>query len=377
MSNLLQNQVISFIAKNEEAILKKWIDRVIPSPEDPNKDKMLGNGKSMLRLIMLCLKDSNNEAELISLAYKVAEERLDAKVNIGDFVYNVSLGRSEIFNSLPKIGLTIEELDPFINKINFYFDHFLHLAVRRYTELKDKRIEEQSYFIEQTHKDRLTILGQMSSSFVHEFRNPLTSVMGFIKLLREKYGSLDYLEIIESELDQLKFRISQFLLTSKKEIKEKEKESIQFLSLVEGTLDFIYPLLVSTDVHIHTDIDGNPSFYGYADEFRQVMINIIINSLDALIESNQTQKQITITSRLEKNSLLVSITNNGPMIPAESLHSIFEPFFTTKKLGTGIGLYICRKIIEEHQGTLVCESNPELTSFQIVIPVNSKETKRE
>ncbi len=369
MSNLLQDQIISFIEKNEEAILKKWIDRVIPSPEDPYKDKILENGKGMLRLIMLCLKDSNNEAELINLAHKVAGERLDAKVNIGDFVYNVSLGRSEIFNSLLKMGLTIDELDPFFNKINFYFDHFLHLAVRRYTELKDKRIEEQSYFIEQTHKDRLTILGQMSSSFVHEFRNPLTSVMGFIKLLREKYGSLDYLDIIESELDQLKFRISQFLLTSKKETKEKEKEKIQLQSLVEGTLDFIYPLLVSTDVYIETDIDGDPSFHGYADEFRQVMINIIINSLDALIESDQPSKRILISSHLEADCLIVSISNNGPMIPPESLHSIFEPFYTTKKLGTGIGLYICRKIIEEHDGTLHCQSSRDLTCFQIVIPI--------
>ncbi|RXT06510.1 histidine kinase N-terminal domain-containing protein [Ammoniphilus sp. CFH 90114] len=371
MSNPLEDRVISYIRLNQDLIINHWMEKVVVSIHDPYKEEVKSNGFSMLYLILSCLNNQTNEDEIKLLAFKVASERLEANVNIGDFVYNVSLGRSEILNTLPQTGLSIEELHPMMNKINFYFDKFLHLAVQRYTELKDKRLEEQSFFIEQTHKDRLTILGQMSSSFVHEFRNPLTSVIGFIKLLREKYGTIEYLDIIDSELDQLKYRISQFLLTSRKESKEKEKEYIHIPNLCEETLDFIYPILVSTDVTIESDIVDDSYLYGYRDEFRQVLINILINSLDALSESHQSIKKIYIASHIEQDRVIITISNNGPMIPSHSIHSIFEPFYSTKKLGTGIGLYICRKIIEEHNGTLHCESNQNWTHFRMMIPIRN------
>ncbi|WP_367749867.1 sensor histidine kinase [Ammoniphilus sp. 3BR4] len=119
---------------------------------------------------------------------------------------------------------------------------------------------------------------------------------------------------------------------------------------------------------IDTSMDNDLSFSGYPDEFRQVLINILINSLDALIESPQIDKHIRIGGHAIDKSVVIIISNNGPMIPQESLNSIFEPFFSTKKLGTGIGLYICRKIIEEHHGTLQCESDRNWTRFRMVIP---------
>ena len=344
--------------------------RVILSSQDPYKNSFIVNGRAMYHLVISYLQQYIDEESLQNLAYKVAAERLAANVNIGEFVYNVSIGRSEILDHFPEIGLSIGELHPVINQINLCFDKFLHYAVQHYTELKDKHIEEQTCFIEQNYKDRLTILGQMSSSFVHEFRNPLTSVIGFAQLLQEKYPELEYIEIMSKELNQLKFRIAQFLMVSKKEVKDKAKETFQLALIFEEMVDFLYPMIVSSDVLVETDIDPTLHLYGYRDEFRQVLINIIINSLDALADTTQEQKTIRVAGCVHNNHAVMNISNNGPAIAKDAIVSIFEPFFTTKKLGTGIGLYISRKIIEEHSGSIRCESNDSWTNFRIVMPAS-------
>ncbi|MFL6560956.1 MAG: sensor histidine kinase, partial [Bacillus sp. (in: firmicutes)] len=83
---------------------------------------------------------------------------------------------------------------------------------------------------------------------------------------------------------------------------------------------------------------------------------------------------IEILSHLENHSIKINISNNGPEIPAELRKSIFEPFFTTKKLGTGLGLFVCKEIIEKHKGNLECNSSPDKTTFSIVLPVAASPT---
>src|SRR5690606_2093055 len=131
-----------------------------------------------------------------------------------NFVYNVNVGRSILIHYLTSSKLKWPDLQEVLNEVNLLFDNFLFYSVTNYTEAKDKIIEEKTQFIDSTHQDRLTILGQMTSSFVHEFRNPLTSISGFIQLLKAENPEMKYLDIIGSELEQLNFRISQFLLLS-------------------------------------------------------------------------------------------------------------------------------------------------------------------
>jgi signal transduction histidine kinase len=363
----VEDRVILYLKLNKDELLDNWKRKFIIASDDPYNDVVILNGAAMMDLVIAFLSNTIDEEGLRFLAYRIAHERLHANINIGEFVYNVCIGRSEIFNRLQDMGLTIEDLHPVIIKINFCFDKFLHFAVQHYTELKDKQLEEQSSFIEQTHKDRLTILGQMSASFVHEFRNPLTSIIGFVTLLKEKYPNLEYLNIMAKELDQLKFRIAQFLLVSKKETREQSKEYFQVAALCEETLEFLYPMIVNSDVLIETKIDQTLHLHGCREEFGQVLINLILNSVDALAAC--PEKMIHIQAYLENNCGILCISNNGPAISTDSISSIFEPFFSTKKLGTGIGLYICRKIIEKHRGHIQCESNEDLTTFKMVIPI--------
>lgn len=369
-----QTDLIVFFQQNKEKLVQEWEDSIVINQKDPFKMKIRENGEALLNVILTMHKVSNDELlEIIKkIAIEVSEERVLAHINIGDFVYNVNLGRTILYGYLSKTGISWSELQESINKINFCFDKFLYYAVSHYSEAKNKIIEEKTMFIDSTHQDRLTLLGQMTSSFIHEFRNPLTSVQGFIQLLKADYPNMRYLDIISSELDQLNFRISQFLLLSKKELIGKEKIDFKLNQLIDEVLNFLYPSILDGKVKIKRDLSKDFTLNGYADEIRQVFINIIFNAIDVLNHHEVDSPTIEISSWVENNEQIkINISNNGPAIPAELRKTIFEPFFTTKKLGTGLGLFVCKEIIEKHKGELSCDSSLDKTTFSICLPVLS------
>ena len=369
-----QTDLVAFFQKNKEKLVQEWEDSIVINHGDPFKLKIRENGEALLNVILSMHKVSKEELiEIVKkIAIEVSEERVLANINIGDFVYNVNLGRTILYSYLSKTGISWSDLQESINKINFCFDKFLYYAVSHYSEAKNKIIEEKTMFIDSTHQDRLTLLGQMTSSFIHEFRNPLTSVQGFIQLLKADYPNMRYLDIISGELDQLNFRISQFLLLSKKELIGKEKIDFKLNQLIDEVLNFLYPSILDGKVKIKRDLSKDFTLNGYADEIRQVFINIIFNAIDVLNHHEVDLPTIEISTWVENEKLIkISISNNGPAIPAELRKTIFEPFFTTKKLGTGLGLFVCKEIIEKHKGELTCDSTLDKTTFSICLPVLS------
>ncbi|MEH7744027.1 histidine kinase N-terminal domain-containing protein [Neobacillus drentensis] len=366
-----QTDLIDFFNQNKQKLIQDWENAIVTTNTDPFKLKIHDNGEALLEVLLNMHKMTEKELlDIIEkLAIEVSEERVLADINLGDFVYNVNLGRTVLYSQLSTTGLPWASLQEALNKVNFCFDKFLYYAVSHYSEAKNKIIEEKTMHIDSTHQDRLTLLGQMTSSFIHEFRNPLTSVQGFIQLLKADYPEMKYLDIISSELDQLNFRISQFLLLSKKELIGKEKDDFNLNTLVEEVLNFLYPSILDGKVKIRKELREDIILNGYADEIRQVLINIIFNAIDVLNHDENPNPTIEINSSLENQFIKINISNNGPVIPAELRKSIFEPFFTTKKLGTGLGLFVCKEIIEKHKGKLDCDSSPDKTTFSILLPI--------
>lgn len=358
---------VEFLKEYQGVILAGWEKSIFISENEPFKAKMTKNAAIMYELIVRGLEEGYNQDELKMIARRVAEERIRAEVNIGEFVYNVNIGRSEIFKCMNILQSAMNEMQPVIDRINQGFDLFLYYAVSHYTELKNDLLEEKATFIDATHKDRLYILGQMTSSFVHEFRNPLTSIKGFIQLLKTEYPDLKYIDIISSELEQLNFRVSQFLMLSKKEIVGKEKQEFYIEQLLEEVLNFLYPSLLNDQIHLVEEMHGKVQFYGYVDEIRQVFINILFNAIDAL-HTREKDKVVTIVLKECGGEIVISVSNNGPVIDQEVLHTIFEPFVTTKELGTGLGLFVCKQIIEKHGGRISIASDESMTTFSIYLP---------
>ncbi|MBU8880057.1 GHKL domain-containing protein [Bacillus sp. FJAT-29790] len=364
-------KILAFLHENKELLLLEWGEKKIISKEEPFKHKMQENGELMFYLVYQSLMEEDDELEerIRTLAHTVADQRVEAEVNLGEFVYNVNLGRSIIQNYLNKMRLSRWELQEQLEHINSCFDRFLYYSVSHYSDVKNQIIQEKTQFIDTSHKDRLTLLGQMTSSFIHEFRNPLTSVQGFIQLLKAENPEMKYLDIISIELGQLNFQISQFLLLSKKELIGKEKITFSLNELLEEVLIFLYPSILDGKVTIVKNWQEEIYLHGYADEIRQVLINIIFNAIDVL-NPFTTDPLIEINCyQLGDSHVKLNIANNGPRIPADIVQSIFEPFVTTKTLGTGLGLFVCKEIIEKHKGNLTCETQSEMTVFSITLPI--------
>lgn len=371
MLPITDNRLLSFLTSEKENLIADWTEKIIVSEDDPYKEKISKNAERMYAVILSVFSKTSEELEehIQELAFMVGEERVRADINIGDFVYNVNSGRSVLYKHLHKMNMEWTEMQKAINSINYCFDTFLYYAVSYYNEQKNKIIEEKNQFIDSTHKDRLTLLGQMTSSFIHEFRNPLTSIQGFIQLLRSEHQDMKYLDIISSELEQLNFRISQFLLLSKKELIGKEKTHFSLNKMIDEVLNFLYPSILDTNVRVIKEVAEDMDLYGYADEIRQVLINIIFNAIDVLSQYRD-DPQIEIKGFFVNDThIKIEISNNGPIIPDNLLKSIFEPFVTTKTLGTGLGLFVCREIIEKHKGILACSSEPDKTSFIMLLPL--------
>ncbi|AMM95524.1 hypothetical protein UP17_13265 [Peribacillus simplex] len=362
-----KNVLIQYLEENESLFLNEWNKTIKIDEIDPYKERIKENGYGMYSLVIQTFKEALFEDVLIKLAYQVAKERLEANINIGDFLYNINLGRNIIIRNVFGANIPIYYMQKFINEINLHFDTFSYHAVTRYTNLTNEVIEEKKSYISENHKDKLAVLGQISSSFVHEFRNPLTAIMGFNKLLKRENPGLKYLDIIDYELNQLNFRITQFLHTSKSDFNEEQREEISVLKLIEEIQELTYANIVDASVNVELDIYPNLVMTANKDGLKQVFLNLFINSIDAL-KDKEHPRILKIDSLIEANEKIIRISNNGPAIASELIESIFEPFVTTKELGTGIGLYVCKKIIERNDGYMNCVSNENLTTFSIHFP---------
>ena len=374
MMNQLKIDILSFFHVRKENIFARWKERIMPS-DHILQQTVEESGKLLFSVMLHAFSLPSNEREsyLQKIARDTANRKVKENCNIGYFVYHTNIAKNEMLMELTTYPAKREDLQPIFIQFSDTIDFFLFHAVSHYTDAKDRMIEEKNRYIHESHEDRLTLLGQMTSSFVHEFRNPLTSVHGFIQLLQSEYPDLPYLDIISGELDQLKFRITQFLMLSKREQLDQEIALFSLNELLDQIDSFIYPRLLEVNIELERHLENDLFVNGYIEEMRQVIINIIFNALDVLT-GQDAKSAIEIKGYRENQSIILKTSNTGPKIPDYLLDNIFEPFVTTKKSGTGLGLYVCKEIIEKHEGELLCSSDDEWTTFTIILPIAEKRT---
>ena len=355
-----------WLTKGEAMLYEEWLNSIKMNPADESIDEMDNARHLMFGQLIDTINGKLSETAIREMAKKVATERMN-RINIGDVLYNINQGRRVITNFILKLDIPVNNLQLVINDVNRQFDIFSHELVSTYSHLANKVIDEKNTFINENHKDKLALLGQISSSFVHEFRNPLTAVMGFNKILKKEYPDMKYLDIMDYELNQLNFRITQFLHTSKAEFNEDLVVDISIRQLIEEIKQLSYASIVDTNVKVNIDVADDLMIKASRNGLKQVILNVFVNSIDAL-KNVSYERVINVKATVKNHQIVISLSNNGPMIEKENIESIFEPFYTTKELGTGIGLYVCRKIIESYDGYLVCTSVPEWTTFYIHLP---------
>ncbi len=368
-----EEQLAAFLEESQPKIVEKWLHGAKIYPEDPYYEEIIKNGKRTVELISRYIR-VQDENWIKTLTKKIANERIEANVNIGEFVANINFGRSVVIAVLNESSFDRKELSDALQIINNYFNAYLYHSVTEYTNLKDSIIQDKNKFIQEMHSDRLTILGQLGASFAHEFRNPLTSIKGFLKLLEDDCEANNqlrkhYFEILNSEMSSLEEKVSQFLFLSKMRGIDDRPLSLNLSGLLHYTIEILYPRLLESNIEVVTSIEPDIPLFGVEEQIKQVILNIMINSIEELNENKIENRTITLKAKEKCGQILIEVSNNGRQISSHLVESIFQPFISTKKLGTGLGLSVCKQIIEKHEGSISVRSNPEETTFVIELPV--------
>lgn len=229
----------------------------------------------------------------------------------------------------------------------------------------DELIRTQEMLIQ---SERFAAIGEAAAYLSHEIKNPLVLIGGFAtqveKSLPKEDANIKKLRIIQDETSRLELLLTDVRDFTRPSIPRKELLDIH-LSIKE-TLALMETDLTERGIECNMLFDDElaPIWFD-PEKIEQVLINLIKNAADATSEGDR----ITIKTQPEGDCTRITITDSGEGMSAETIKKIFDPFFTTKKKGTGLGLAVCRKIIEDHMGELsVVSKEGEGTSVTFTLP---------
>ncbi|MEO3945653.1 ATP-binding protein [Gorillibacterium sp. CAU 1737] len=203
--------------------------------------------------------------------------------------------------------------------------------------------------------EMLSAMGELAAGVAHEIRNPLTALKGFTKLIERGAVNPAYTRIMAEELQQIENIINEFLVLAKPQAWCFEKKQIS--EIVEQALALLRSEMDQRQVRVATTYHpGLPPVSCVESQMKQVVLHLLKNSLEAVSPGGKIQIEAGLC---EDEHLFVRIVDDGCGIPEEKLAKLGEPFYSTKEKGTGLGLMVSFKIIENHRGTysVTSESN--------------------
>jgi signal transduction histidine kinase len=211
------------------------------------------------------------------------------------------------------------------------------------------------------HADRLAAIGTLAAGLAHEIRNPLVSVRTFIQLLPERLDDEEFRtafrDLALDEIDRICALINELLAFSRPTPGEREATDVGLL--VSQTARLLDPEARKHDVRLMAQpAVAVPEVLADAAQLKQVLLNVVLNAIQAC----PPRGEVAVSTRGEQTDrgvwCLVEIADTGPGIDARHLARIFDPFYTTKDLGSGLGLFIARRIIDDHGGTMHVATRP-------------------
>lgn len=244
------------------------------------------------------------------------------------------------------------------------FNYNMNLIVTTITDQTEKILLQQQLEQQQS----LNSIGQMAASIAHEIRNPMTSLKGFVDLLRLNTSgdNQNYLNVMDSELQRMETILTELLYLSKP--KERFYEETSIKQVVQEVIELMIPHAMNHNImlkmvdcnYYHMHIMGNHN------RLKQMLINLVKNAIEVMGNGG------VIKIKLENHDggVDVSVIDEGRGLSDSEMNHLFTPFFTTKPTGTGLGLALVKKVVEEHNGFINVESSMGLgTTFRISLPV--------
>lgn len=226
--------------------------------------------------------------------------------------------------------------------------------------------------------EKMAALGRLSAAMAHEINNPLTGVANYLALLKRRISdrkASQYIRSAEKEVERITMLIRRLLDFYQPMHVLMQEVSVN--GVVEDVLSLLSDSFKVRNIRVSKHLDGSvPPIVASVDQLRQVMINIFVNSIDAIGEGGG---EIHVSTSQDEHYVVVRIRDNGAGIPDDVLPHIFEPFFSTKRKtsGTGLGLFVSYGIVRELGGRIEVESAHGVgTEFSLCFPKSRAQSRQ-
>lgn len=251
-------------------------------------------------------------------------------------------------------------------------EELLRLFLR--LEIAMKELDE-FYQQKMQRADRLATLGELASTLAHEIKNPLAGISGVIQVLLKEREIPERTREMLKEILNLTGRLDRTVrnLLSFAKDTPPDFRPAHINEAIRKTLLIIEQQAMMKNVLIQIQLERDiPSTLMDEEQIQHLLINLIMNSIQSMPDGGKISIKTSLVKKEEKEYIKVSVSDTGTGISPEIMPRIFDPFFTTRPQGTGLGLYICRRIIKSHDGEIWVESEPGKGSvFHFTIPVRN------
>jgi signal transduction histidine kinase len=248
----------------------------------------------------------------------------------------------------------------------------LNATLRENQLLLEDRIAERTRELQESqgqvvHQEKMAAFGLLAAGIAHEVGNPLTSISSIVQILDTREPD-DYtrekLKLVTTQLARIQSILRELVTFSRPASDEAGRVSVA--DVVEEALNIAkYYKGGKNRIITATLTPDLPVVDGVKDQLVQVVFNLVLNAIDATGKGGR----ITVHASHTDTHVTLTVSDDGIGISAEQQLKLFRPYFTTKRQGTGLGLFVCRKIIEHHKGSLSCDSRPgEGAAFTVRLP---------
>ena len=236
-------------------------------------------------------------------------------------------------------------------------------------QLRENREEiERLHRTQMSRAEHLATLGELATGLAHEIRNPLAGIAGVIEIIGRDLPSTSparaVVKDVRQEIARINHIVTDLLQTARPHPPKVQKSDLN--TTVEHAVMLGRQQALAKSIEIKFEKSSSTLDVDHdSDQIHQVLLNLLLNALQAIEKTGV----VTVTVRSEGSMAVVEVTDNGRGIPSKNLPNIFRPFFTTKGDGTGLGLSLARRIVEDHHGRIeVTSTIGKGTTFSVLLP---------
>ncbi len=239
-------------------------------------------------------------------------------------------------------------------------------------------LERRKHLAELAHLARLNTMGEMASGMAHELNQPLTALVGYAesgleRLHSHRWEPEDLDHVMERIVTEAK-RASEIIKRLRKLVRKREPERgpTGVNELVHTVADMLRFEAEAMFLRLKLELDDRiPIIQADGIQIEQVLLNLARNAFESMQDADVERREVVIKTNLDGiQSVVVQVIDQGQLAESADLDRLFDPYFTTKSRGLGMGLSICRSVIEAHSGQLTVASNPDCgLTFRFTLPI--------